>query len=295
MASLTAVVGLAGSVAVAGLLLNGFVSSSPSNSVAFNSAGERNAGIAAVGKANVVRVTGEDFSFDAPDEIPAGLTEFRFLNKGPALHHMAILKLEDGKTFDDMRALLAKPGPAPAWIREIGGPNAPAPGLESNATLILAPGNYALICFVDLGGPPHFMKGMVKPLRVVPATEVAVSKPDADVTATLFDYNFKLSSPVTAGTRTIRVYNAAKQHHELELVQLEPGKTLGDMMSWLQKMDGQPPGKALGGIAGVEGGASEYFTADFAPGNYALICFVPDAKDGKPHFMHGMMQEISVK
>jgi hypothetical protein len=34
--------------------------------------------------------------------------------------------------------------------------------------------------------------------------------------------------------------------------------------------------------------------ADLEPGRYALICFLPDLADGKPHFMHGMMQEIEV-
>ena len=28
---------------------------------------------------------------------------------------------------------------------------------------------------------------------------------------------------------------------------------------------------------------------------YALICFYPDAKDGKPHVMHGMLKEITVR
>jgi hypothetical protein len=50
----------------------------------------------------------------------------------------------------------------------------------------------------------------------------------------------------------------------------------------------------LGGISGIDVGGSQYFTADFAPGNYALICFLPDAKDGKPHFAHGMIQQITV-
>ena len=66
-------------------------------------------------------------------------------------------------------------------------------------------------------------------------------------------------------------------------------------MAWLGKMEGPPPGKALGGIAGMQTGMSEYFSADFVPGNYVLICFVPDAKDGKPHFAHGMVQQITVK
>jgi hypothetical protein len=59
-------------------------------------------------------------------------------------------------------------------------------------------------------------------------------------------------------------------------------------------MEGPPPGKPLGGISGLDVEGSQYFTADFAPGNYALVCFLPDAKDGKPHFAHGMIQQITV-
>jgi hypothetical protein len=159
---------------------------------------------------------------------------------------------------------------------------------------MLEPGNYAIICFVDLGGPPHFTKGMVKGLRVVPSKMASAPTPKADVTATLFDYGFRLSQPVKSGNRTIRVYNAGKQHHEVELVQLGAGATATSMLRWLEKMEGPPPGKALGGVAGIEVGMSQFFTADFTKGKYALICFLPDAKDGKPHFVHGMIQEINV-
>jgi uncharacterized cupredoxin-like copper-binding protein len=179
-------------------------------------------------------------------------------------------------------------------VKEVGGPNAAAPGVESNATVMLEPGNYALICFVDIGGPPHFMKGMLKGLRVVSATGPVAAKPAPDVTVTLVDYNFKLSAPVRAGMRTIRVQNSGAQHHEVELVQLAPGVSATTFMKWIEKMEGPPPGKALGGVSGLESGMSAYFTADFSPGNYALICFLPDSKDGKPHFAHGMVQQITV-
>lgn len=249
---------------------------------------------ATAAKPNVVRVSGEDFKFDAPDVIPAGMTEFRFTNKGPSLHHLAILKLNDGKTIDDLRAALANPGPPPSWVKEYGGANAPVPGEESNVTLNLAPGNYALICFVDIGGPPHFAKGMVRPLRVVPAKKVAAA-PTASVTMTLVDYSFKMSGPIRAGMRTIRVRNAGKQHHEVQVIQLAPGKTVKEVLDWIGKPDGPPPGKAIGGIAGIEPGMTEYFTAAFTPGKYGLLCFLPDMKDGKPHLAHGMAQEITVK
>jgi hypothetical protein len=269
----------------------------------------RPAGIPAVGKditpkvaskpvvkARVVTVTGKDFKFDAPDEIPAGLTEFRFLNKGPSIHHMQILRLTNGKTFGDLSAALKRQGPPPKWMKEVGGPNAPAPGMESNATLMLEPGNYAIICFVDIGGAPHFTKGMVRPLKVVAATGPAAVRPTPDVTVTLVDYGFNFSTPVLAGTRTIQVQNSGPQNHEVELVQLAPGKTANDFLAWAGAgMKGAPPAKPIGGVAAIERGMSQTFSANFTPGNYAFICFIPDAKDGKPHFTHGMTKEFSVR
>ena len=283
----TALSFIAGSVVLVGAAAGGRVSLDPGHKATPKTT------VAA--KARVVKVVGKDFAFDAPDVIPAGLTEFHFVNQGPALHHMALLQLTNGKTIDDLRAALAKPGAPPTWIKEIGGPNAAVAGTESNATINLAPGNYAIICFVDIGGPPHFTKGMLKGLRVVPSTSPSAVAGKADVTATLYDYNFKLSAPVKTGLQTIRVYNAGKQHHEIQVVQLAPGKTASDMLAWLGKMEGPPPGKALGGIAGISPGMTQSFTNTFAPGKYALICFLPDAKDGKPHFAHGMVQEITVQ
>ena len=284
MASVTTVLGvLAASVAVANLTTTHSVRKAVTPIHAASAA-----------KANVVRVSGEDFKFDAPDVISAGVTQFVFTNKGPALHHLAILKLNGGKTIDDLQAALANPGPMPSWVKEYGGANAPVPGEDSNVTLNMTPGNYALICFVDIGGPPHFAKGMVRQLKVVPSKNAA-SAPTASATMTLFDYNFKLSGPIRAGTRTIRVRNTGKQHHEVQLVQLAPGKTVKEVLDWLGKPEGPPPGKAIGGVAGMEPGMTEYFTANFTPGKYGLICFLPDTKDGKPHLAHGMVKEITVR
>jgi hypothetical protein len=209
---------------------------------------------------------------------------------------MQILKLTNGKTFADLSAALKRQGPSPKWMKVVGGPNAPAPGTESNATMMLSPGNYAIICFVDIGGAPHFTKGMIKPLRVVASTDAPASSPKPDVTATLYDYNFKLSTPILAGTRTIKVENTAIQPHEVELVQLAPGKSVNDFLAWAGGgMKGPPPGKPIGGIAGIEHGMSQTFTANFTPGNYGLICFLSDVKDNKPHFTHGMTKQFAVK
>jgi hypothetical protein len=247
--------------------------------------------------AAVVTVHAKDYAFIGPDTITAGMTQFELINDGPGLHHMQIVRLDSAKTFSDLQQLMSKPpaGPPPGWIVEVGGPNAPAPGTTANATVDLPAGNYALICFVDLpGGVPHFMKGMIRPLTVRPATGADASAPKADVTVDLSDYAFTVSKQLTAGKTTFAVKNDGPQSHEIELIQLAPGKTAQDMLKWLAKMDGPPPGAAVGGIAAQPVGATSYFSADLKPGDYLLVCFIPDSKDGKPHFMKGMVQTVKV-
>jgi hypothetical protein len=50
----------------------------------------------------------------------------------------------------------------------------------------------------------------------------------------------------------------------------------------------------VGGVVVLEKGGKSTFTADLAAGDYGLICFVPDAKDGKSHLAHGMMKNLKI-
>ena len=251
---------------------------------------------AAAAEPRVITVVARDFAFQAPESVPAGMVTIQLQNRGQALHHMSLVRLDAGKTLQDVLTALQAKGPPPAWMREMGGPNAPDPGSDSNATLFLAPGNYVLLCWVDMpGGVPHVMRGMAKALTVTPApVPAAAATPSGDITMRLDDYSFTLSKPITAGEHIIRVENAAAQSHEVELIKLAPGKNANDLMAWMRNMQGPPPASAIGGIAGMPRGEVQSFTHDFTPGTYVLICFIPDARDGKPHFMHGMMQTITV-
>jgi len=243
----------------------------------------------------VITVVARDFAFQGPDEVPAGMVTVQLQNRGTNLHHMAIMKLDEGKTLQDLFAAFQAGGAPPAWAHDMGGPNAPDPGSDANATLMLEPGSYALLCFVDIPDHvPHLMKGMAKLLRVTPALVPAAARAiTGDVTVTLNDYSFTPSAPITRGVHTIRVANAAAQSHEVELVKLAPGKTVQDLVAWVANPQGPPPGNALGGIAGMGHGVVQSFTYDFTPGEYGLICFLP-GPDGKPHFVHGMMRQFTV-
>lgn len=242
-----------------------------------------------------VTIHARDFAYQAPDSIPAGYVAFTLVNDGPGIHHAAIARLDSGKTVKDLAAALGHPGPIPSWAVLLGGPNAVAAGESTNATLMLTPGDYVMLCFVTVpGGVPHFEKGMLHAFTVVPST-VATAEPVADDSITLVEYAFKFSQPLTTGHHTFAVTNAGVQPHELEFVKLAPGKTAKELIAWLDTGKGPAPGDPIGGASLEDPGKTMYFSADFTPGNYVLICFVPDAKDGKPHFMHGMVQTITLK
>jgi len=107
-------------------------------------------------------------------------------------------------------------------------------------------------------------------------------------------YAFTLSKPLVAGKQLIKVENGAAQPHEVVLVQLAPGKTIEDVGKWVFDMKGPPPGKPIGGIPAFVKGKDSFFEADLTPGEYGMICFVPDAKDGKPHVQHGMTTQFKI-
>ena len=130
----------------------------------------------------------------------------------------------------------------------------------------------------------------------VTAEKSGGTEPVADATIRLSDYAFSVDKPLAAGHHVLRVTNDAAQSHEVVVVELPPGKTAADLGNWVEKtqMKGPPPGKPIGGIALLANGRSGTFPVDLKPGHYGFICFVPDAKDGKSHFAHGMTKDFTV-
>jgi uncharacterized cupredoxin-like copper-binding protein len=135
---------------------------------------------------------------------------------------------------------------------------------------------------------------MVRPLAVTTVGGAAGAEPEADVVMKLLDYDFELSAPLTAGRHTIRIENAGPQEHELVIVKLESGKEPMDFAKWGEKQVGKAPGTLHGGVSGIMPGDKAFVEVDLAPGEYGLICFVPDTKDGKGHHHHGMVKKVTV-
>lgn len=243
----------------------------------------------------LLEVTATDFAFQTRRSIPAGLTTIRLHNAGRELHHVQLVKLAKGRTLEELMRHLATSHEPPRWAVPVGGPNSPAPGGRSEGTLRLEPGEYAMLCMIPSpDGVAHVAKGMAASLTVTAPSGRAETAPAADVRMKLVDYGYEMDEPLRAGRRTVRVENLAEQPHEVFFVRLAPGKNPGDMLRWIEKPQGPPPGEPVGGTTFIAKGGVNYITADFAAGEYALYCFVPDHKDGKPHIAHGMVRQISV-
>lgn len=248
----------------------------------------------------VVHIGASDYKFTAPDSIAAGFTTFRLVGHGPEIHHVQVARLEEGKTFADFMEAMKSHGPPPSWVTFVGGPNAGIPNGQHAITVsaYLPAGNYVLVCLIPSpDGVPHVAKGMHKPLTVTkaPAAVVQAGTPKVDAVMTLYDYNFDLDKPLTAGRRTIQVKNTASQFHEAFLAKLPPGTSPTAMMDWVAGgMKGPPPIVPMGGIVALTRGQENFITVDLEEGDYALYCFLPDAKDGKEHVQHGMFKKITV-
>lgn len=241
----------------------------------------------------VIDISAIDYAYQAPDTLPGGWVTLRLHNNGKELHHASLFRLAAGKTLQDLATVDANK-PPPDWLEAVGGPQAPLPGGTLEATLKLEPGSYALICLIPSpDGQPHVAKGMVKPVTVTGGG--TAEPPPADITVTLSDFAFGYLPALTAGKHTLRVSSVPGQPHEIVIARLVPGKTADDFLAWVEKPEGPPPIEAIvGGTTPLGGSAVNQFTVDLAPGPYAVICFVPDAKDGKLHAVHGMMQTITL-
>jgi hypothetical protein len=244
----------------------------------------------------MVTITATDYAFDAPAQVAGGLVTIHLVNNGKEFHQAQLIRLEDGKTVADFGEAMKKPGPTPSWVKFMGGPNAAGPGGGSvDGSVILTPGSYAVLCFIPSSDMvPHVMKGMIHPIEVTAQPGAADHLAGETDTLTVAEYSFTQASALTPGHHTILVRNSGTQPHEVVLVKLPPGVKIASMADWANTMKGPPPGLPIGGVTAVDAGGSADFTVDLTPGDYGLICFLPDAKDGKPHAAHGMMTQFKV-
>lgn len=157
-----------------------------------------------------------DFAFDMPEIMPAKPLNIKVVNDGPEAHEFNILRLADGKTFEDAMLYLAAPDGPPPFI-PVGGMNGLDVGLSGYIVANLQPGAYLAICNIPspkAEGHPHFTLGMVRQFNVQAQTAASfptgkfVSVNDKTVAYQFnpdgsFGFYFGGAQPVVEGRYTV--------------------------------------------------------------------------------------------
>lgn len=274
-------------------------------------------------EAGPVEVTAKDFEFEMPREIPSGWTTMRFVNEGEQEHFFVLWRLPEGKTFDDYRSQVvntflrvwnrydagrltreetagALGEELPEWFftgaEASGGAALTEGGENSQVTLELEPGTYAVECYVKTPqGTWHTDRGMVRGLTVT-GDATGAAPPEADAELVLSNYEIAASGEVAAGTRTIAVHVSDTPDgfmpHDINLFRLDEETTTDEIVAWMDWMDldrfrSPAPGHSLGGVESMAAGSTGYMTVDLEPGRYAWV--------SEGYGARGMVSEFTVE
>ena len=117
-----------------------------------------------------VDVTAVEYTFEGvPESVEAGTVSFALTNEGEEPHEMLIFRKADDVTesFDE---IFSGPQAESEAKVEFSGATFAEAGGQGVALTDLAAGDYAMVCFVPVGGgeegPPHFAEGMVHEFTV---------------------------------------------------------------------------------------------------------------------------------
>jgi hypothetical protein len=257
------------------------------------------------GELPLIEVTMDDYTFAMPDALPAGAVRIEATNVGDEDHQLTLGRIRDGYTPEDVFAAAAESESAAIALLEFyAAPNSVRPGATEAVEVELPSGTYLALCLILApDGAPHLAHGMLKVLRVgdpsstsVPAEEILeLPMDDVEGLIHVFDYGFALPEGFDGNGR-FTVTNDAEQAHELTIYRIGEGGSYDEFAATVE--GGGTPDPLMypgyGGVTTMGPGGSAIVELQLTPGEYALICYVPDSGDEAPHFVHGMIQPVAI-
>jgi hypothetical protein len=245
------------------------------------------------GRRNIT-ITATAGGLTVPDQVPAGLVDITLDTAGAddgVGHHLVIARLDDGVSLDEF--LAAGDAGFFTMIDVKGGNGTIAAGESLDMTLDLDPGNYFVLDNPQLPNP------VIERFTVVESQAYAdAPEPEAEGTIRIGP-NMLIAVPEHFdGTGVWEFVNDDPALiHEAAMVRLAAGKTIDDVIAWGHGgFAGEVPFDGEFGSMGALGPGERAWTTLVppGPGEYALICFVPD-EGGMPHLGAGMVVPFTVE
>ena len=241
-----------------------------------------------------ISLTATDTTFDAPGTLSAGIVRVSLENKGGVPSSLNVLRVREGKTFDEVKANFPRPDAQLASFslvfESFGGCIAVLPGARCSVVLDLAAGTYALLSRAS--GQPA---GIVKQLVVSQASGATAPEPVADATVSLKDgVGPAVPSMVKAAT-TWKVTNDGQLPHVFQIFRFKSGKTAADLASYFANPgSGLVPADVVAGSGVLSPGRRAWFTSELAPGEYLDACTVTGRNPPAAHLNEGETAKIIV-
>jgi hypothetical protein len=239
---------------------------------------------AAAGQMPELVVTKNGNDLVVPDTVPAGPVLFVNETGGSA----DLNRLNDGVTPEQLQQQVAEDVEAAIeMITMYGGPMVPG----GQVVYDVKPGNYVVAATDD--------EGNVTGLAFLEAGEPSgATPPTADINVDLVDFAFAMPTEIESGPKMWQISNKGTQWHEMAVIKLADGATVDDVLAMIMsegEPSGPPPFEMVGGWTPIGAGETAWTTMDLPPGEYTVLCFLPDLNgDFSPHLTHGMVASLTV-
>lgn len=127
--------------------------------------------------------------------------------------------------------------------------------------------------------------------RSVAATPFSPEPPIVRIVAR--EYAFDAPDSIDSGPTTIRLESRGREEHFVSLIRIAGPHSVAEFARTLRT--GKKPSwtTSVGGVGTIAAGGVAMTTIDLAPGLYALVCDMQDAK-GTPHMLEGMLRALTV-
>jgi len=255
------------------------------------------------------------------DTVRAGWITFRFINASPVLHFLFLDHLPGDRTSNELLSEVSpifqeatdliraeRPDEAmaqfanlPEWFDDLvfrGGPGFTSPGLVSEATLYLEPGNYVLECYIkNADGVYHWNLGMYRDLHVTEEVTEAEPPKNPTLEITVTDSGLAVDGVPTRGEHLVAVHFQQEEPgligKDVHVVRLDPETDVDEVVAWLDfnrpdglvsTADDPAPATFVGGVHEMPLGNTAYFNLTLEPGEYLWISEQPVAESAYRRF-----------
>ncbi|HEV2770606.1 MAG TPA: hypothetical protein VGV40_10520 [Solirubrobacteraceae bacterium] len=257
------------------------------------------------------------FATKAPGSIKGGLVKVVFENAGRMPHEAQLIRVDEGHTAREAVEIIgSEDSKTPKWLHAAGGVGVTAPGQQGTTITNLPAGRYAVVDTGSGGGPEEpspATRGALAEFEVTQGTPGELPQTAATIVAKdegahggseeerdagEHEHTFEANG-LKAGKNTVLFDNRSDEIHHVVMAPIvgdTPIEEVEKALASEEEPEGPPPVDFQNTVitSVLDGQTKEVTDLQLRKGRYALLCFVSDRDGGKPHFLEGMFEEITI-